>query len=203
MNIGKPPVAKKNVSFSTQKDTIHVISNHADRRDLVWFSADEMYDTKADATQLAEALETIGLSGSHEDWRGLESRGPEGRWMAYKARLDISNAVLDAQDQRLDAILLAKASREISADSVAQAHERALKDAIDAKEYFKGVHHKLQRKPNRRRSLQHTQAPKGSKQYQQKKPVRTNRRGSMQTTSQKTRVLRMAFDYSDTHGQRP
>ena len=137
---------KKSVSFSTGKDKIHTIPDLSDVRSLVWFSADETYDSKSEATQVAEALEAMSLAGKHEDWRGLESRGPEGRWMAYKARMDNSNAVLDAQDERLDAILLAKASREISNDSIAQAIERAQKDAVEAKEYCKRVQ-TMRRKP--------------------------------------------------------
>lgn len=206
--VSSPAPKKKNVSFSKGKDVVRTMSDLAAVRSLIWFTADEMYDIKADATQLAETLEAMDLAGKHEDWRGLEGRGPEGRWMAYKARADISNAVLDAQDEHLDAILIAKASREISNDSVAQANERAQKDAMEAKEYCKGVQ-TMTRKPNRRRSLQqHTQAPRVpvKLQQQKKKATRSSRRASMATPSHTTLVSRIAtttnYEYSNGHCQR-
>lgn len=92
---------------------------------------------------MAEILELQGLAGSHEEWRGLEIRTEEGIWQSYKARLDVTNAVLDVQDQLQrhqrslnGAIWLAKASRELSGRSVQQAVERAQNDAVDAKKYY-------------------------------------------------------------------
>lgn len=209
-----PVDKKKAVSFAKGKDTTFVLPDDSDFRSLIWLSAEEMYQTKADATQLAEALETMGLvHGNHEEWRGLESRGPEGKWAAYKARLDVVNAVLDGQDARLDAILLAKASRELTVACVNEAIGRAEKDAMHAKEHHKGVQKtttttsKTQRcKTHRgRRPLFHTQVAPTSdtveQQQQHKQSNEGNRRRSVQTKSQKTRIIRVACEIN-LHSQR-
>lgn len=127
--------AKKQVSFSKQAFVYRIKSYSESRyQSLIWYSVSDMADSKNEAAQLAEALETME-STSHEDWRGLEARGPQGRWEAYKARLDASNAVLDAHDQKVSSRKLSLVAKKASAASVDQAIARALVDAQVAARY--------------------------------------------------------------------
>ena len=128
---------------------------------LIWWTADELYDTKTDASQLAEALEATLNGGQllstatyHEEWTAVQALSPLGYWRAYKARIDVTNAVLDAQDsvtrrngtksnddKNAVASLLARASRDVSFSSVGQARERAQMDARDVQHYLHASHH--------------------------------------------------------------
>ena len=150
----------KNVKFPVDEhlEELEYIESFVDMEtaliDAIWFSRDELDDYKAEADQLAEALEhEANLEGhvDHEDWRGLENRTEEGNWKAYKARSDVTNAVLDAQDElqaphnrrRLSttdgAFFLAEASLEISISLVEEALERARQDALAAQQYCQDV----------------------------------------------------------------
>lgn len=92
-----------------------------DEVDMVWFSKIELNDMKREAEDMALALEeaiekaaVAGLPNPLEDdfdddddehligcFRGLESKTEEGNWESYKARKDVTNAVLDEQDSFL------------------------------------------------------------------------------------------------------
>uniref|UniRef100_A0A7S3P8T5 Uncharacterized protein n=1 Tax=Amphora coffeiformis TaxID=265554 RepID=A0A7S3P8T5_9STRA len=143
----------KGVSFATTLCKVHRIKPADD----IWYSVQELRASKAEASCMAEILERQGLADNHEEWRGLETRTEEGNWLSYKTRQDVSNAVLDVQDQLTrhqrsanGDILLAKASREISVQSVQQAVERAQKDAEEAKRLYREMRVKQQNADGRK-----------------------------------------------------
>jgi hypothetical protein len=133
--------SQKQVSFSKQA-FVYRVTNFSDCRyqSLIWYSVDEMADSKREAAQLAQALEMVEASTSHEDWRGLEARSPQGRWKAYKTRLDASNAVLDAHDQKVTSKELSTVAKKVSAASVDQAIARGRVDAQIAAGYCNNKH---------------------------------------------------------------
>lgn len=144
----KAIMGKKCVRFAANKQRLTTLQFIETLEELdvqaIWFSSMELDNFKADAQDMAIALEnTPNLEIDHPDWRGLESRSEDGNWNAYKARSDCTNAVLDVQDEEIigakqqrrksatenGVMRIARASREVSAKFVAQAVERAAQDA--------------------------------------------------------------------------
>ena len=127
----------KSVRFS-KKAFVYRVRDYSGSKycSLIWYSASEMADCKKDAALVAETLENLGTK-THEDWRGLEARGPQGKWDAYKILSDAKNAVLDAQDKKVSTSELASVIRDFSVASVDNAIERARMDARVAANHCK------------------------------------------------------------------
>lgn len=134
---------KKTVKFAQQGSglmgklmtQIHCIEHwsvHHEQMEALWCTAKELQVSKRDAEDLAALWEALPAKVSADDRRGLEDKTPEGQYAVYRARRDVWNAVLEAQDERTS---LEVASRNVSRPCVAKAMERGQTDAQEARQY--------------------------------------------------------------------
>jgi len=130
---------KKSVSIVESNNTTEGIERLQDLDkemiDAIWFTDDEIHDMKQEMDQIAGAMD---MGETDVDGRGLENRTEEGNWLAYKARMDATNAVLDEQDKQLRQRVklndegLRAAYLEVSEKFGIKAHFLALQDEKDA-----------------------------------------------------------------------
>ena len=108
----------------------------------VWYTDTEITDMKREMDLIAAAMDD---GATDVEGRGLEARTEQGNWLAYKARLDATNAVLDEQDRqmskgrrhavvKLDDAQVREVYLEVSASYSEQALKRGQQDEKDTME---------------------------------------------------------------------
>ena len=135
---------KRNVKIDERKNHVRFIEQldelEEDLIKLVWFTADEIDDMKHENEMTAAAFDA---GHADVDARGLENKTEEGNWNAYKARKDVTNALLDEQDDqqaqrfaKLDWEKLRCVCVEISGRLQEEAWERARGDESAVQDYL-------------------------------------------------------------------
>ena len=132
---------KKFVTFSTEAEEIeyvHYKDLTDEEIDTAWWSIPETNDIKRGLQALVKQIDRQRLEHDTDDvcLRGMEYRTKLGKERRNFHIKGVLNAVLDEQDHQdkiniYDDISMAHLSRMFSRQSVAEAHQRALRDALD------------------------------------------------------------------------
>jgi hypothetical protein len=132
---------KKCVTFSTEAEEIeyvHFKNLTEEEIDAAWWSIPETNDIKRGLQALVKRIDGQRLEHDTDDvcLRGMEYRTKLGKERRNFHIMGVLNAVLDEQDHQdkiciYDDIAMAHLSRMFSRQSVAEAHQRALQDALD------------------------------------------------------------------------
>jgi hypothetical protein len=135
---------KKHVSFSLGANETKLVEQVEELEEEVrvatWWTEGEIDDIKAEGEKLAWALDA---GNTAVDGRGLEAKTEEGNWIAYKARLDATNVVLDEQDRQRQQQFLRnddegfrKVYLEVSETCVEEAVKRGKEDEEAVQDYL-------------------------------------------------------------------
>ena len=137
---------KQSVRFALETNEVHDIPNLDDLTEeeieKTWFTS---RDYRIMNVEVRAALYGMKRSSSNKPCtRGLEARSPDACHARRMLTLDVVYAVLEEQEYQqhgADSSLerIAAVSREITRESVKQAYERGLSDAIEASKLDKPV----------------------------------------------------------------
>ena len=160
-------MAKNLTTRVLQKKTVRIQERHIqvfgiehlddltlEQIDAVWFNDDEIKEMKRENELAAMAMDD---GKANVEGRGLEGHTEQGKWLAFKARMDATNAVLDEQDRQMGRgrrrIVTAKLNHvkiraiylEVSEQYGIEAVERGQQDEKEAAQLLADVrreHHK-------------------------------------------------------------